>query len=197
MTETGTPDHEPIPEKRSHIARVFEHLYPGTEWRSLPLFNVLNTPTVVRTLAKDYDRMEENIVLAEKLRTGYALRVNLTYSDKLFLSFYLLNGCVPLEQLPELSYVSDLVLPDETLGGQVIKDYAWISDQVLNNQASFETALLTGADMFEHHPTRLIGVLNKQKRPSALLVYKEGPRIPYRVERVGVSAKLRPATISI
>jgi len=168
-------------EKQSNRARIFEHLFPGIPWDTLPLLHAKNIRTLTR-IAKEFKQIEAQMSQATATNQGFAWRIDLDPPDKATIGFFIANNCTPLSERPARSLVQDLLMRDERLGGAVEKKYVAANPLLLTRPAVSDPTIFSEADIFTPVSMNILGVLNSDDQPSALLINKEGPRPPYKLK---------------
>ena len=66
----------PTPKEQPRRALAYEHLFPGNSFNSLPTFNPLNVPPLIKSMFWDYDTRDT--------RFGKAARAGVRFAERVF-----------------------------------------------------------------------------------------------------------------
>lgn len=165
------------PENAPEIPRnavVYEHLFPGNTWDTLPKFNPLNAPRLFGRVMYGCGKRADDFESAVRRRDGYAGRYDLVHPDKLSVGFELLS-VDPVDEMPQKGWFSDHLKEGETIGGMGITPVGVIREEYRYRRVT-GTIGKSAEDVYNFHMMKIVGILGEDGKPRAVIAYKEGPR---------------------
>lgn len=176
--------------------QLFEHLFPGNSWERLPVFDPLSGPISVKRLFWDIDTRNKAFGDAVESGKGFAIRIELPVVDRLLVGLELLDT-VSTSERPKSGDLTDMLNVGERIGGMGAKEVEWFS---ANSNNPLAEVMVGSKSPYKSAQGKIVGVLDQVGRPSALILYREGPRSKRRVKETKpqpVLGQLAPQRVRI